>query len=516
MRLASHKTRRSNERTAYVLIAVLIVIVVLSLAAYRYSDMTMSEFRASDRILKNAQAKALADSGIHYTAAMLADANAFSGTLGSNPFNNQSAFGKVEVDLGNGRKGYFTIIAVDYTQDSSSGSLPTNYGVSDESAKINLNALLQLDPTGQVAINVLQKLEQQLPALTDDIINAIVDWIDTDDDQRTGGAESQYYLGLTEPYACKNGPLDSLEELLLVQGVTPSLLYGSDLNRNGKLDPDESAEGSFNPGLYPFLTVYSRERNVDSTGAARINVNGKDLKTLYGQLKDAVGQDMAAAVIAYRIYSAPAADDKASQTGKAAGLTPLIEQAMSATTAPKSQRNISSIYQLLGTSISIPAQQKGQKATTYPFPIKDSNSADDLGTLVDKTTTVKQQELPARVNIMTASPTVLAALPGLAQTDIDAINAARPALGSTDPTDPTYTTTAWLYTKAGITAAKMQTLERYITAQTQVYRIQSIGYFEKDGPLVRLEAIVDTNGGTPRIIYYRDLTELGRSIDPRN
>jgi hypothetical protein len=55
-----------------------------------------------------------------------------------------------------------------------------------------------------------------------------------------------------------------------------------------------------------------------------------------------------------------------------------------------------------------------------------------------------------------------------------------------------------------------------------VYRIQSIGYFEKGGPVARVEAVVDTNPinpglpGSPRILYYRDLTELGRAIDPRN
>ena len=61
----------ADRRQGYVLIAVLVVIVVLTLAAYRYSDMMMAERQLSDRILKHAQAKALADSGIHYAIAML-------------------------------------------------------------------------------------------------------------------------------------------------------------------------------------------------------------------------------------------------------------------------------------------------------------------------------------------------------------------------------------------------------------------------------------------------------------
>ena len=50
---------------------------------------------------------------------------------------------------------------------------------------------------------------------------------------RTNGAKESYYSGLTPPYHCKNGPLDSLEEMLLIKGVTPQLLFGNDKNRNG-------------------------------------------------------------------------------------------------------------------------------------------------------------------------------------------------------------------------------------------------------------------------------------------
>ena len=35
-------------------------------------------------------------------------------------------------------------------------------------------------------------------------------------------------MSLDPPYNAKNGPLDSIEELLFVQGVTPQLLFGND------------------------------------------------------------------------------------------------------------------------------------------------------------------------------------------------------------------------------------------------------------------------------------------------
>src|SRR5262249_9776303 len=106
------------------------------------------------------------------------------------------------------------------------------------------------------------------------------------------------------PYRCKNGPLDSLEELLLVRGVTPQLLFGNDRNRNGMFDPDEQSEGidGHDQGWSAYLTVYSREANADSTGMARININGQDLTVLPTQLVNALGSDLAYFILAYKLY----------------------------------------------------------------------------------------------------------------------------------------------------------------------------------------------------------------------
>ena len=76
-----------------------------------------------------------------------------------------------------------------------------------------------------------------MPNMTPDVADAIVDWLDMDSSPRPYGAEDDYYTALSPPYHCKNGPLDSLEELLLVRGVTPELLFGNDQNRNGAHRP---------------------------------------------------------------------------------------------------------------------------------------------------------------------------------------------------------------------------------------------------------------------------------------
>ncbi|MBW2369391.1 MAG: general secretion pathway protein GspK, partial [Deltaproteobacteria bacterium] len=59
----------------------------------------------------------------------------------------------------------------------------------------------------------------------DIIVDSILDWRDKDDLHRINGAEDDYYQSLSNPYECKDGDFDMIEELLLVRGVTPDIYY---------------------------------------------------------------------------------------------------------------------------------------------------------------------------------------------------------------------------------------------------------------------------------------------------
>ncbi len=92
--------------------------------------------------------------------------------------------------------------------------------VNDEGGKINLNRADE--PALRQTFTNLGFDAKFGEALTD----AILDWRDTDSLVRLHGAESDYYLALPIPYPAKDGPFDTLDELLLVRGVTPALFYG--------------------------------------------------------------------------------------------------------------------------------------------------------------------------------------------------------------------------------------------------------------------------------------------------
>jgi hypothetical protein len=133
--------------------------------------------------------------------------------------------------------------------------------------------------------------------------------------------------------------------------------------------------------------------------------------------------------------------------------------------------------------------------------------------LLDKVGVTGDVELVPRINVNTAPREVLMGIPGLSDTIADQIIATRDAQS---PLDPATTSGAWLATTGAVPPALFQQVEKYITGKSSVYRIQALGYFGKDGPQARVEAVIDTNQGAPRVLSFRDLGDLDtpRGFEP--
>lgn len=96
--------------------------------------------------------------------------------------------------------------------------------IMDEAGKLDINTLT--DASGIILKNLLMNSGVK-EDVADTIVDSILDWKDADDLRRLHGAESDYYMSLPNPYKAKNANFDTLEELLLVKGMTPEILYGS-------------------------------------------------------------------------------------------------------------------------------------------------------------------------------------------------------------------------------------------------------------------------------------------------
>ena len=128
-----------------------------------------------------------------------------------------------------------------------------------------------LDEGGKISLNradetLLRKVFETLglnPDAQSEVVDAILDWRDADDLRRLHGAESDYYLKLPEPYRAKNGPFDSVDELLLVRGITRQLFFGI---RDQGLGANPAGLGA-NPAppipLREVFSVFNRSANIN-------------------------------------------------------------------------------------------------------------------------------------------------------------------------------------------------------------------------------------------------------------
>lgn len=143
----------------------------------------------------------------------------------------------------------------------------------DEYSKLNLNALIfettSGDQVGEVVHEVLKNAISEVFTVElgfeDDPTDVILDWLDADDDPRPNGAESDYYERLDPPFSCKNGPMDSIEELLLLPGISPKRYFGLP---DPEIEPelDETGEPVQPIPLSDLFTVYGHPEG-------RLNIN---------------------------------------------------------------------------------------------------------------------------------------------------------------------------------------------------------------------------------------------------
>lgn len=136
----------------------------------------------------------------------------------------------------------------------------------DEGGKLNINLLLNTDG----GVNEERKTQIlrlfHFLGIKEEALDAVLDWIDRDDEPRTYGAESAYYEDLVNPYSCGNGPFITTRQIHMVKGF----------------------EGNSN--ISDFLTIYSD---------GKVNINTAPAEVLIS-LHEALDDSTAKAIIRYR------------------------------------------------------------------------------------------------------------------------------------------------------------------------------------------------------------------------
>jgi len=152
----------------------------------------------------------------------------------------------------------------EWVTDGRSYFLPFGQGtceikVMSEAGKVNINL---------VSESMLRKIITLLGLegeMRDIVVDSILDWKDPDDFYRVNGAENSYYQSLKESYYCKNAYFDSIEELLLVRGVSPALFYGGKVGKK-----EEAGEKMDQVGLKDIFSIYSPGVQIDINSATPV------------------------------------------------------------------------------------------------------------------------------------------------------------------------------------------------------------------------------------------------------
>ena len=211
-----------GNRRGIALIAVLWVVTLLAVVAASFTTTVRTETKLARNSLDNAEARALADAGVHRAVLALLDPRG----------------DKLEDMLPTG-DGNWWLDGVPRRFDF--GGAEVWVSVQDEGGKIDLNrapdALLR-------SLFLSAGLDGNAAAA---LVDAVADFRDADDLVRLNGAEDDDYRAAGLPNEAKDKPFEAIEELKQVIGMTPRLYRA----------------------VAPFLTVYSRRGRIDLMTAPR-------------------------------------------------------------------------------------------------------------------------------------------------------------------------------------------------------------------------------------------------------
>jgi len=210
------RSRAGNRPDGFILIVVLGAVLVLSALLIGFNQMMRTRLGTADSFYRTEQIANAARAGLQIALAAVRDSD----DIGTDP-----QFSK----LVTGENSF----PIEEAQCS--------IAILDESGLLNVNRLK--GPDGQIdrravdqflrLIDLVNRQEKEEgERIGYGIVPCIVDWTDSDDEvtrlpfvqRENTGAEDGYYRLQSPSYPCRNQPLDTVDDLLSVKGITPEIL----------------------------------------------------------------------------------------------------------------------------------------------------------------------------------------------------------------------------------------------------------------------------------------------------
>ena len=377
-------------------------------------------------------------------------------------------------------------------------------GPQDEHAKINVN-------------NATKATLLELSGMSLDVVDAIVDWRDADDNPGMMGAEYDYYVNRDIGYEPRNGPFRSIPELELVAGAYPSSVRGEDANLNGRLDPNENdgamsdppddADGLLDAGWSGALTARSSGSIVSASGGDRLN------------LKEATAEEMEERL---GVTAQQAASLQTFAKRQDAKLEMLLTQDLTtlATSGPQNGRNGRNSTGAGGAGgtggsggtggTGDAGGQSGRQSGRSSSGMRGSSAAGSQNRIqaldqqqlrkIFQEATLEDGSEPilGKVNLNTVSPAILRAMLPDDPISADAIIAQRSASSSG------LLSISDLRDSSRITPQALAALAPMADTQSYVFTVTSRGRSATTGLEVEITAVLDRSTLPARILEYRE------------
>ena len=257
----NNSSRHRDHEKGIVLVIVIIIIATLMILVTDLIYFTQIDTEISSNTRDEIKARYIAKSGVHVAAGALKErpleeltqiTAAFSGQTGSS-----DGFWSLNVPFFPVGEGNVSVI------------------VTDERSKINLNSLVGRS-TNKVDQQVLTELNELFRYLEVDgsksarFIASLINWLDAplegaENDQDSDGANGAFYSSLENPYRIKDGPLDTLQEIRMIDGM----------------------DDEFYNQIKDYVTVYPHDKKINfSTASKKVimaAVKGSSVPAIKGQ-----------------------------------------------------------------------------------------------------------------------------------------------------------------------------------------------------------------------------------------
>ena len=273
-----------DPRGGFALIAVIWTIAVLSLIVCSFSLDAYMEGKAATYVRNRNQATALMESGLTLAELLMERQEQVTGEETEEevakdrwiaPAIRLQRGQRVEVSqrLFRDEDGHLQFETADVT--ATTNAVPDAeifVAIEPEPARWNINKLTRAG-LGDNADLVWERILTLAGVPVEDqgeLVDSFYDWVDEDSIAISSeGAESDYYEMLDPPYACKNGPLDTVGELAYIKGFSRN---GGVLLKGGVWNPDADPERQIAvQGIAHLFTTY---------GEGKINVNAAPREVL--------------------------------------------------------------------------------------------------------------------------------------------------------------------------------------------------------------------------------------------